>query len=257
MPPTHATSHGSAAFAARVGGMVQGTIVVTGAAGAVGSALVRELASSGYAIAALDVRAAADRLAALAAELPGACIAVPGDVTSPSDWSAALARIERELGAPTGAALVAGSWQGGVPLHLESDDAVYRAMLAVNLDTVYRSLRALVPGMVGRRRGSIVVFGSRAVERPFTSVNASAYAAAKSAVVAMAQTVAAEVLESGVRINAVLPSTIDTPGNRIAMPDADPSRWVSVASLSRLVEFLVSDASPDISGAAIPIYGRA
>jgi NAD(P)-dependent dehydrogenase (short-subunit alcohol dehydrogenase family) len=111
--------------------------------------------------------------------------------------------------------------------------------------------------MVARRQGSIVVIGSRAVEQPWTSSGAAEYAATKSAVVALARTAAAEVLHSGVRVNAVLPSTLDTPANRAAMPKADASRWVSLESAAGVIAFLLSDDARDVSGAEIPVYGRA
>ena len=129
-------------------------------------------------------------------------------------------------------------------------------MLDLNLETVERSIRALVGKMVAQKHGSIVVIGSRAAERPWENRGAAAYVAAKSAAVAYTQTVAAETLDSGVRLNAVLPSVIDTPGNRSSMPKADPLRWVPPESLARVVAFLLSDDARDISGAAIPVYGR-
>jgi NAD(P)-dependent dehydrogenase (short-subunit alcohol dehydrogenase family) len=161
------------------------------------------------------------------------------------------------MGPCEGAALIAGTWQGGTPLHAEKDDRVWRAMMATNVDTAYASLRALLPGMVERKRGALVVVGSRAVEQPWTSASASAYAASKSAAVALAKTVAAEVLADGVRVNAVLFSTLDTRANRRAMPAADPSRWVSLESGAGVIAFLLSDDARDVSGAAIPVYGRA
>ncbi len=130
-------------------------------------------------------------------------------------------------------------------------------MMGANLETVYRSLRALLPPMVAAKRGSIVVIGSRAAADPASSARAAAYAASKAAVVALAQSVAAEVRDAGVRVNAVLPSTLDTPANRAAMPKADASRWVSLPSAAGVVAFLLSDDARDISGAAIPVYGRA
>jgi NAD(P)-dependent dehydrogenase (short-subunit alcohol dehydrogenase family) len=207
-------------------------------------------------VALLDSARGGERMRALAAELSGV-LAIEADVADAAGWKAALARVEAELGPPTGAALIAGGWQGGAPLHEEKDDATWRAMMTANLDTAHASLRALVPGMVARRGGSIVVIGSRVAERPWTSTGAAAYGASKAAVVALAQTVAAEVLESGVRINAILPSTMDTPANRAAMPKVDPARWVSLDSAAGLIAFLLSDAARDVSGAAIPIYGRA
>jgi NAD(P)-dependent dehydrogenase (short-subunit alcohol dehydrogenase family) len=168
----------------------------------------------------------------------------------------ALSQVEQRLGAPAGAVLVAGGWQGGKPLY-EADDSVWRAMLDVNVETARAALEALLPGMVRRQAGSIVLFGSRAAVRPWDSAGAAAYAAAKAAVLALAQATAAEVLEHRVRVNVVLPSTIDTLANRRAMPGADPTRWVPARSMARVVEFLLSDAAEDISGAALPVYGRA
>ncbi|HEV3189696.1 MAG TPA: SDR family oxidoreductase, partial [Polyangiaceae bacterium] len=208
-------------------------------------------------LALLDAEASQERLAELAASLGSACF-VAGDLADENTWRQAVPRIERELGAaPTLAALVAGGWRGGRSLHEETSDDTWRAMLSSNLETVHRGLRALLPAMVSAKRGSIVVVGSRAAQQPWSSAGSSAYAAAKSAVVALAQTVAAEVRESGVRVNAILPSTLDTPANRAAMPNADAGRWVSLASASGVIAFLLSDDARDITGAAVPVYGRA
>jgi NAD(P)-dependent dehydrogenase (short-subunit alcohol dehydrogenase family) len=233
--------------------------LVTGAAGALGAEVARTLAGKGYRLALIDAAGARDRLQAVASGLGSAspCI-VAGDITLESTWAEAMPRFERELGSPPSrAALIAGAWRGGAALHEETTDEVWRAMLGANLETAHRSLRAVLPPMVARRRGSVVVIGSRAVEQPGTSARAAAYAATKAAVVALAQAVAAEVLESGVRVNAVLPSTLDTAANRAAMPKADPSRWVGLPSAASVIAFLLSDDARDVSGAAIPVYGRA
>jgi NAD(P)-dependent dehydrogenase (short-subunit alcohol dehydrogenase family) len=231
--------------------------VVTGAAGALGSEVARKLSARGERVVLIDGAAARARLEQLAAALPGASV-VAGDITDERTWNDALPRIERELGAPpTLAALIAGAWRGGSPLYEEKGDEIWKTMLSANLETVHRSLVRLLPAMVARKRGSVVVVGSRAGEQPSTSAGAAAYAASKSAVVTLACAVAAEVLEHGVRVNAILPSTMDTPANRAAMPKADPSRWVSLDSAAGVVAFLLSDAARDISGAALPVYGRA
>lgn len=227
--------------------------LVTGAAGALGSAVVKHLLAQGHKVAAIGLPHSAERLAALGSGV----LPLPFAANDSVAWRDPLARIERELGPLTGAVLVAGGWKGGGPLHERKDDAIWRAMLDENLESAYHALRAVLPGMVGRREGSVVVIGSRAAVRPETSAGAAEYAATKAAVVALAQAVAAEVVESGVRVNVVLPSTMDTPANRQAMPKADPSRWVSLGSVAGVVGFLLSDAAKDVSGAALPVYGRA
>ena len=231
--------------------------LVTGAAGALGAEVARVLSARGHKLALVDAERAGERLRELAASLGGACV-VAGDLAAEATWAEAIPRIERELGAlPSQAALVAGGWRGGKPLHEEPGDDVWRAMMQANLETVHRSLRALLPAMVARRRGSVVVVGSRAAVQPATSAGAAAYAASKAAVVALAQAVAAEVLDHGVRVNAVLPSTMDTPANRAAMPGVDPGKWVTLRSAAGVVAFLLGDDARDVSGAALPVYGRA
>ncbi|MEO8800322.1 MAG: SDR family NAD(P)-dependent oxidoreductase, partial [Polyangiaceae bacterium] len=231
--------------------MASGCIVVTGGGGALGGAVVRELAHRGYEVAIVDSAKAEGRAKEIAASLGGKAVAFGFDVTSSEAWTTAVAAIEKRGMPIIGAALIAGGWAGGKPVHEESDDTVWHRMLQANTETAYQSVRALLPGMVAHKHGSIVIVGSRAVERPFTSANAAAYAVSKTAAVALAEVVAEEVRDSGVRVNAVMPSTIDTPANRIAMPNVDPNKWVKAESIAKVIAFLVSDDARDVSGAAI------
>jgi NAD(P)-dependent dehydrogenase (short-subunit alcohol dehydrogenase family) len=240
--------------------MTTGPIVaITGAGGALGGALAAELSSRGYRVALFGAEREADRLRAQVEALgAGRATSFAGDLAEPATWKAALAHTDQALsGPPSFAALLAGGWGGGAPVHAATDDAAFAHMMKANVDTAYQGLRALLPAMVSAKRGSVVVVGSRAAVRPWSSAGAAAYAAAKAAVVTLAQTAAEEVLEHGVRINAILPSTMDTPANRAAMPEADPARWVSLESAARVIAFLFADDSRDVSGAAIPVYGRA
>ncbi len=231
--------------------------LVTGAAGALGAEVARALSKRGSKLALVDTGRGLERMKELASSLGGAAI-VTGDIATEAAWAEAVARIERELGAPPSqAALIAGGWRGGKPVHEEPDAATLRAMLSGNVETAYQSLRALLPSMVARKRGSVVVVGSRAAVQPWTSAGSAAYAASKAAVVALAQAVAAEVLAHGVRVNAVMPSTMDTPANRVAMPKVDPATWVTLPSAAGVIAFLLSDEARDVSGAAVPLYGRA
>jgi|HubBroStandDraft_1064217.scaffolds.fasta_scaffold05853_2 NAD(P)-dependent dehydrogenase (short-subunit alcohol dehydrogenase family) len=231
--------------------------LVTGAAGALGAQVARTLSLRGHKVALVDSKAASARLDELASSLGQACV-VAGDLASETTWREAVTRAERELGAaPSLAALVAGAWRGGRALHEESTDDAWQTLMTANVETVYRGLRALLPSMVASRRGSVVVVGSRAAVEPWTSAGAAGYAASKSAVVALAQAAAAEVRAFGVRVNAILPSTLDTPANRAAMPNADATQWVTLESAAGVVAFLLSDEARDVEGAALPVYGRA
>lgn len=205
------------------------TIIVTGASGGLGSVLVGQLQGAGHRVVSVG----------------------RADLTSKDAWRRTL-----QEQPPDGAVLVAGGWKGGKRLYEDADDAIWNAMLESNLETARVALQALLPGMVERRRGSIVVVGSRAAARPWESAGAAAYAAAKSALVGLVKTAAAEVLEDGVRLNVVSPSTLDTSANRAAMPNADFTSWVTPESLSGVIAFLLSDAARDVSGAEIPVYGR-
>lgn len=222
------------------------TTIVTGAAGALGSAVVRFLLARGDTVVAIDREGSEKKLEAL-----GKVTALAFDVGDREAWATAM----RDVKDVTGAAFIAGSWAGGEPVGAGGD--TWRKMMSVNADTVYASLEALLPGMKQRKAGSIVVVGARPVEQPWTAGTAAEYAASKSAVIALAQAAAAEALSANVRINAVLPSMIDTPMNRGGMPNADFSKWVKPESIAAVIGFLLSDAAADVSGAAIPVYGKA
>jgi NAD(P)-dependent dehydrogenase (short-subunit alcohol dehydrogenase family) len=234
-------------------------VAITGGAGALGSALAARLVSQGYRAALLDMDRSKDRVADLVKSLgEGKAVGFTGDFAKAETWDGALIAITKAFGAPpTHGVLVAGGYDGGTPLHAAKDDSTYQKMMASNVDTAYRALRALLPSMVEKKHGSIVVVGSRAVERPWTSAGSAVYGASKAAVVTMAQAVAQEVLDSNVRVNAILPSTMDTPANRSAMPNADPQKWVALDSAAAVIAFLLSDDARDVSGAALPVYGRA
>lgn len=227
-------------------------ILVTGAGGALGKTVVRALSSAGHLVALVD--RSEESISALASEVSG----VTGVLTdaAPVSFARVLAECESKANRPVGgAALVAGGWGGGKPIH--EGDSSLAAMFEVNTLTVQSAFAGLLPGMVARRAGAIVVVGSRNVERPWLGANAAGYTASKAAAVSLAQAAAAEVLASNVRVNSVLVSTMDTPANRRAMPNVDPSTWVSTESVADVIAFLLSDASRDVTGAAIPIYGRA
>jgi NAD(P)-dependent dehydrogenase (short-subunit alcohol dehydrogenase family) len=232
--------------------MTQAVTVVTGANGALGAALVERLVAE-HAVIALERSKTGQ---SLVSRLGPSLVKVQANVSDPSALSGALAQAEAELGAITGAVLTAGAWRGGNQFAEPQAAADYRFVMEANLDSANVALRALLPGLLARKHGSVVLIGSRSGVRPFSAPGDAAYAASKAALTALAQAIAAEVLSSGVRVNLVMPSTIDTAANRKAMPDADHSRWVTTDSLADVIGFLLSDKARDISGAALPVYGR-
>ena len=225
-----------------------GEIIVTGASGALGTGVVHALAASGHRVIVIgrDASRAQQHFASVAGVR-----ALGVDLSSAASWAKALGGSEI-----AGAVLVAGTWKGGRRLFEAGGEEIWSTVMSANLETARSSLQAILPRLVAAKAGSIVAVGSRTAQRPWEGANAAAYAASKAALLALVQACAAEVLADGVRINAVLPSTIDTAANRVAMPQADPAAWVSVESLSGVIAFLLSDAARDISGAAIPVYGR-
>jgi NAD(P)-dependent dehydrogenase (short-subunit alcohol dehydrogenase family) len=145
-----------------------------------------------------------------------------------------------------------GGYVGGVKLW-EAEWNVFDQMLGLNLRSGYALSRAVAPVMIRERRGAIVnVVSSAAVEH---GAGASAYAASKAAALAMTDSLAADMKGSGVNVNSVLPSIIDTPVNRKAMPGADFAAWPKPEEIARVILFLCSDEAAVIHGAAIPVYG--
>jgi len=228
-------------------------VLVTGANGALGSAIVARFGAEGARVVALERSKSADVTLERVSDHVVRLLANTGDTAA---LAGAIARAEAEVGPVTGAVLTAGTWRGGHKFHEAEAAADFRTVMDANLEATTTALRALLPGMVERKRGSVVLIGSRSGVRPYDAPGSAAYAAAKAALSALAQAIAAEVLGSGVRVNSVLPSTIDTDANRKAMPDADRSRWVSTESLGDVIQFLLSERARDISGASIPVYGR-
>jgi NAD(P)-dependent dehydrogenase (short-subunit alcohol dehydrogenase family) len=147
---------------------------------------------------------------------------------------------------------VAGGFAMGETVY-DAHGAEWDAMFRINVTTLRHSLQAVIPRMIGQRRGAVVNVGALSALKG--AANMSAYAASKSAVLRLTESLSAEVRKQGINVNAVLPSVLDTPANRAAMPDADPSKWVAPADLASVICFLGSDAARAIHGALIPVAG--
>ena len=145
-----------------------------------------------------------------------------------------------------------GGYAGGVKLW-ELDTKVFDQMLALNLRSGYALSRAAVRVMLKQGSGAIVnVAAKAAIDH---GAGASAYAASKAAAVAMLDCLAEDLKGTGVRVNSVLPSIIDTEANRKAMPDADFTKWPKPEDIARVILFLCGDDAKVIHGAAVPVFG--
>jgi len=145
-----------------------------------------------------------------------------------------------------------GGYAGGVNLW-ELDTKVFDQMLALNLLSSYALSRAAVRAMLKQGRGAIVNVAAKAAFDH--AAGAAAYAASKAAAVAMLDSLAADLKGTGIRVNSILPSIIDTQANRKAMPQADFARWPKAEDIARVILFLCSEDARVIHGAAIPVYG--
>lgn len=145
-----------------------------------------------------------------------------------------------------------GAYAGGMNLW-DTDPDVFDQQLRLNLISSYALCLGVVPLMLKQRSGAIVSVASKAAVDH--AAGAAAYAASKAAAVALMDSLAADLKGSGVRVNSVLPSIIDTPANRKAMPGADFKKWPKPEEIARVILFLCSDDARVIHGAAIPVYG--
>jgi NAD(P)-dependent dehydrogenase (short-subunit alcohol dehydrogenase family) len=215
------------------------TALITGATGGLGGAVVDHFAQEGWSVLGVDKRAGEDRENVRF---------VTADLFDAEQVGHAVAQAGPDLRAVVN--LVGGFAQGG-RVH-ETPVEEFEEQFRVNLRPTYLVTAAAIPRMSS---GTVVCVGTRAALRPFPG--AAGYVASKAALLALVRALDSEYRDDGIRINAVLPSVIDTPANRSAMPDADHDAWVGADEIAAVIHFLSSDASSPISGAEVPVYGRA
>jgi NAD(P)-dependent dehydrogenase (short-subunit alcohol dehydrogenase family) len=218
-------------------------IVVTGAGGALGAAVVRTLSGSGAEVIAVD----------LAADMPpcGQSSFFGGvDLADAAAADDVFDRIRDACGAMDGLANVAGGFRWETVTGGSSDawDALYQ----INVRTAVNACRAAVPLLVASRGAIVNVAALAAVS---ASAGMGAYAASKAGVMRLTESLADELKKDCVRVNAVLPSIIDTPANRHDMPDVDHSKWVTPEALAEVIRFLLSSLASAVTGACLPVRG--
>ena len=220
---------------------------MTGGAGGLGTAVVRRLVADGWRVVA-PVRGEP-------ADLDPAALAVQADLTDPAAVAGAVAVAAAEQAAPLRAVVnLVGGFAAGGRVHETPVDA-FEAQLRLNLRPTYLVTAAALPYLLEAGGGSVVCVSSRVAVKPFSG--AAGYITSKVAVLGLVDALAVEYRDDRIRVNALLPSVIDTPANRAGQPDADFSRWVAPEQIADTIAFLCSDASAATSGAHIPVYGRA
>jgi len=228
-----------------------GSALITGGTGGLGAAVTRAFLDGGWRVVVpvFDERER-ERLAA-----HERLVLEPADLAD-SDSTSAIAQLAAADAEALLRAVVnlVGGYAAAGRVH-ETPVEDYEAQLRLNLRPTYLVCQAAIPHMQAAGGGAIVCVSSRAALKPFAG--AAGYIVAKAAVLAFVDVLAAEYRDDGIRANAVLPSVIDTPGNRAAMPDADWSRWVPPEQIASVVRFLCEDGAGVVSGAHVPVYGRA
>ena len=222
--------------------------LVTGASGGLGTHVTKALLDAGFIAVGL-----APKIRQSDFDHPN-FTALPATLDSLATAKKAVDTVVARFGKIDVLAHTVGGFSGGQAV-ADTDDATFQRMLDMNLNSAFHILRAVIPHMRKAGAGRIIGISSRSAENP--GPNVGAYSASKAAFSSLMWTVALENKDAGITANVILPGTMDTPGNRKAMPGADTSQWVQPAAVASLIVWLAGDAGKDVTGAAIPVYGAA
>jgi NAD(P)-dependent dehydrogenase (short-subunit alcohol dehydrogenase family) len=226
-----------------------GTALITGGVGGLGGAVTAAFVGAGWRVV---VPVLPDFLATASA--PGAEL-IAADLTDVASVAEVVALAAGDAARPLGAVVnLVGGYAAGGRVH-ETPVEDFEAQLTLNLRPTYLVTAAGLPHLLAGGGGSVVCVSSRAAEQPFSG--AAGYITGKAAVLALVDALNAEYRQDNIRVNAVLPSVIDTPANRKAQPDADWTRWVPPAEIAGVILHLCSDASHAVTGTKVRVYGRA
>ncbi len=226
------------------------TVIVTGAAGNLGRAVVQAFAAQGANLVLLNRHP--ERLADLFGPDGEQQLSIGVDLLVQSEVDRAVQLAVERFGRVQVLCNLSGGFRMGSPVHETSDDDL-TFLFDINVRTLVHTVRAVVPHMLASGGGRVVNVAAFAAQRG--GANMGAYSAAKSAVIRLTEAMAAELREHNINVNCVLPTVIDTPENRAAMPNVDPARWVAPRDLAAAIVFLASEDARAIHGAAIPVTG--
>ncbi len=231
--------------------------VITGATGALGRVVVKAFLDRGTRVVSTYRREEKQKeLVDFIGGASGALISIKTDVTNEADVQALFQKAVEKYGRVDILLNIVGAYKGGAEI-ANTKEEDWDSMMSVNLKSAFLCSKAALPHMIRQNYGRIVNVASRtALEKRYRS-KSGAYAVSKAGVVVLTETIAEEVKKYDINVNCILPSTIDTPSNRQVLPDADFSKWVTPEQIAKVLLFLVSEDSNTISGASIPVYGKA
>jgi NAD(P)-dependent dehydrogenase (short-subunit alcohol dehydrogenase family) len=228
-------------------------VVISGAAGNLGSAVAHALDPQGAKLGLLDRRPGRlQQVCGQLADNPDHLLIGTVDMTQPGSVDEACDQIIDKHGRIDALINALGGYRAGKPVHETSDDD-WDFMFNLNVRSTFLSCKAAIPHMLRQGSGKIVNIAARPGLKGVA--NAAPYSAAKSAVIRLTESLAAELMHQGINVNCVLPGTLDTPNNREQQPDADYSRWVSPQQVTNVILYLASDEADAVHGASIPAYG--
>jgi NAD(P)-dependent dehydrogenase (short-subunit alcohol dehydrogenase family) len=219
--------------------MKEKVVLITGGAGALGQTVVPAFLATGASVILGDLHPV---------QVPGVT-ALKADFTDQTQVRSLVDEVIHTSGRIDALINLVGGF--GTGRLIETDVSLWQRMLTMNLTSAFLLSQAVLPSMLQRRQGRIMHVAARAALEPFAG--AAAYIVSKAGLIGLVRTLSLELEGSGVTVNAVLPSTIDTPANRKAMPAADPSKWARPDSIAHTLTFLASDAASQINGASIPV----
>jgi NAD(P)-dependent dehydrogenase (short-subunit alcohol dehydrogenase family) len=224
------------------------TVIVTGAAGNLGKAVAHAFAELGANLVLVDLQRQGLQSAFGAEDDQRALVAA--DLLDMMGAAAIAQAARTRFGRIDVLCNIAGGFRMGEMVHETSDDN-WNFLFDINTRTLRHAVRAVVPDMLAAGGGKIVNVGAFAAQRGAPQMGA--YTASKATVIRMTEAMSAELREKNINVNCVLPTIIDTPENRAAMPKADPAKWVAPSDLANVIAFLASDAARAVHGAAIPV----
>lgn len=225
-------------------------VLITGAAGNLGRAVAHAFAAQGAALVLADLKPEALQATFGAESARQRFLGV--NLLERDAVAAAVAGVLASIARIDVLCHLAGGFRMGEAVH-ETSGATWDWLLDLNARTLLHAAGAVVPHMLAAGGGRIVTVGAYSARQGLAAMGA--YTAAKASVIRLTEAMAAELREKNINVNCVLPTIIDTPQNRAAMPDADPARWVAPADLAQVIVFLASDAARAVHGAALPVTG--